>query len=149
MKMLPGSQASWLNALRMIALAVLAASLSGCGTRPEPELAVRTVIEQAESGAEARDVGAVMDLVSDDYSDAAGRDRRALRALVRGYFVVNPQIELLLQIGSVEFPESNRARVRLRATSIGRTQLDAQAWQLDLVEESGEWRLLRAERFRE
>lgn len=133
----------------MIALAVLAASLSGCGTRPEPELAVRTVIEQAEAGAEARDVGAVMDLVSDDYSDAAGRDRRALRALVRGYFVVNPQIELLLQIRSVEFPESNRARVRLRVASIGSTQLDAQAWQLDLVEESGDWRLLRAERFRE
>ena len=133
---------------RMATICVLA-SLSACAPTAPPELAVRAVIEQAEVAAESRDVGAALELVSADYADATGLDRLGLQRYIRGYFALNPRIELLLQVQSIEFPEPNRARVALRIASVGRTQLDADQFRLELVDEDGNWRLLRAERVRE
>jgi hypothetical protein len=134
-----------LRILQSIMLASVLLALHACGPKPDREAAVRAVLEQAEQAAESRDVGAAMELVSEDYADAEGLDRRGLQQFVRGYFVLNPRIELLVRIESLEFPEGNRARLRLQIGSLG-TRLEADRFTIELVDESGSWRLLRAER---
>lgn len=128
-----------------VMLAGILLALQACGQKPDREAAVRAVLDQAEQAAESRDVGAAMELVSEDYADAEGLDRRGLQQFVRGYFVLNPRIELLVRIESIEFPESNRARVRLQIGSVA-TRLEADRFTVELVDESGSWRLLRTER---
>ncbi len=132
--------------------AVLGVALTGCGSAPDRETAVRAVLEAAETAAEARDVSAAMELVSADYGDDAGRDRAALRAFVRGWFALNPRIELLVNVQGVEFPDANRARVRLQVASVSRgagLSVDGDRFVVELLDEDGEWRLLRASRARD
>ncbi|MEZ5458070.1 MAG: hypothetical protein R3E65_01680 [Steroidobacteraceae bacterium] len=136
---------------RLCAL-LLGAVLAGCSAAPDRETAVRAVLDAAEAAAEARDVGAAMDLVSADYGDDAGRDTAALRAFVRGWFALNPRLELLVAVQGIEFPESNRARVRLQVASVSRgagLSVDGDRFVIELVDEDGEWRLLRAARARD
>lgn len=138
--------------LRAVVGAALAALLAACSPAPDRESAVRAVLEAAETAAEARDVGAAMELVSADYGDDAGRDRNALRAFVRGWFALNPRIELLVAVQGIEFPESNRARVRLQVASVTRgagLSVDGERFVVELLDEGGEWRLLRATRARD
>jgi hypothetical protein len=136
-----------------LALSLLATvtTFAACSAAPDPEAAVRAVLEAAEAAAEARDVGAAIELVSADYGDDAGRDRAALRGFVRGWFALNPRIELLVTVQDIEFPESNRARVRLQVASVTRgagLSVDGDRFVVELVDEDGDWRLLRTARQR-
>jgi NAD(P)-dependent dehydrogenase (short-subunit alcohol dehydrogenase family) len=138
--------------LPTLCLLTLVAVLGACGRAPDRETAVRAVLEAAEAAAEARDVGAAIELVSADYGDAAGRDRAALRAVVRGWFALNPRIELLVTVQGIEFPEANRARVQLLVASVSRGagfSVDGDRFVVELVDEDGNWRLLRSSRARD
>ncbi len=136
-------------ALAVFAAVAVLGPLAGCGTADDRETAVRKVLEQAEQAAEARDVGDAMALVSADYLDARGLDRDGLRNAVRGYFVLNPSLRLAVRVQSLQFPDSNRARARLQVGSVGRgsggVDLDLGRFDVQLVEEGGDWRLLRAD----
>ena len=136
--------------MRHLLLLICLASLVACSRASDPEQAVRAVLIAAEKAAETRDVGAAMDLVSQDFSDAEGNDRARLQQFVRGYFALNPRIELIVHEESVEFPEPNRARIALRIVQVGgRRGLDGDRFTIELVDESGTWRLLRVERTRD
>lgn len=138
-----------MRALLVLSLASLALVLAACSSAPDRETAVRATLEAAEQAAEARDVGAAIKLVSTDYADDAGRDRAALRAFLRGWFALNPKLELLVTIEQIEFPDANRARVGLLVASVSRgagLNIDGDRFVVELVDEGGEWRLLRASR---
>jgi hypothetical protein len=52
----------------------------------------------------------------------------------------------------VEFPDANRARVRLQVASVSRgagLSVDGDRFVVELLDEDGEWRLLRASRARD
>lgn len=145
----PNAGRRWRDALYALLFAAL---LAACSAAPDRETAVRAVLEAAEAAAEARDASAAMELVSANYGDDAGRDRAALRAFVRGWFALNPRIELLIDVQGIEFPEPNRARVRLQITSVTRgagLSVDGDRFVVELLDEAGEWRLLRATRARD
>jgi len=91
-----------------------------CGGAQSPESQVRAVIETGEAAAEARDLPALMDLVSPDYQDDSGRDSRELRNYVHGYLIANQSIRLLTRIDSIEFPYRDMARVDLTVGPLGR-----------------------------
>lgn len=134
------------HALLMICLM----SLVACGKPSDPEQAVRAVLAAAEKAAETRDVSAAMDLVSADFRDAEGRDPAQLRQYLRGYFALNPRVELIVHEESIEFPEVNRARIGLRIVQVGgRRSIDGDRFTIELVDEAGTWRLLRTERTRD
>lgn len=137
-----------------VAVAALAL-LAGCAAGDDREAAVRRVLADAEAAAEARNVGDAMALVSADYADARGLDRDGLRNVVRGYFALNPSLELVVRVESLGFPDLNRARARLQVLSAGREQgggapgrfdVDLGRFDVELVDEDGDWRLLRTDR---
>jgi|SRR5688572_6922861 len=135
---------------------VVTGALAGCGTKSSAEEEVRALVASAETAAEERDVGDVMKLIADDYSDAQGFDKAQLTNFLRGYFVMHPKIELVVDIGAVEFPADGLARTRVTIAMVGTqgTATDSSATgdletvELELQRKGDEWRVTRADRVR-
>src|SRR5262245_50139933 len=106
--------------MRTRAIASVVLLLASCGGAESPEQQVRAVIATAEEAAEARDLSALMDLVSPKYADDEGRTRAELQRYVHGYLIANQSIHLLTRIDRVEFPYRDMARVELTLASLGR-----------------------------
>ncbi len=141
---------------KLICLMALGAHVAACGARGTPEEQVRATLAAAESAAEARDVSNVMALVADDYSDDNGYDRARLRDFVRGYFALNPTLEIVMRIESIEFPATDLARARLSVATLGAggggalgLSADGERFDVELVRASDAWRLRYARRARE
>jgi len=129
-----------------LAFALLAAA---CAAEGSPEEQVRAVIAQAEEAAEARDVSAAMELVADEYEDANGFDREALRRFVHGYFMLNPSISLLVRVEDLRFPADELAQARVTVGMLGQgLETRLETFDVELVNIDGEWRLRRADRVR-
>jgi hypothetical protein len=117
---------------------------------------VRAVLDAAEKAAEERNVSAVMRYVTDDYGDDNGFDKAKLRDFVRGYFVINPSLELFVRIDSIEFPSPELARVQLGIATMARRSegetasaapnVDVDILRLELVNDNDEWRVRRVDR---
>lgn len=167
-----------LRASRNFFCVVVVVLVASCSKEESAEQQVRAVIAHAEERAEARDVGDLAALVSSDYSDARGFDKTALTNYLRGWFVLHPSVNLLVRIESLEFPANNLARVEITVGMLGSrrksrlspaetesesakapqanfadesTDLAAEleTLEVELLEENGEWRVIRADRRRE
>jgi len=135
------------------------AMLASCAPESSSEQQVRALISRAEELAEARDVADLAELVSSDYSDARGFDKRELTNYLRGYFVLHPSVNLLVRIESLEFPADELAQARITVGMLGRRGESAESWaeswdiaaelqtlDVELLNEGGEWRVIRADR---
>ncbi len=134
---------------------VLGLLLNACGSAEPPEVQVRAVIDEAERAAEARDVSALMDLVSPDFRDADGRQSDELRQYLRGYFIANQSVHLLTRIESIEFPAEGVAEVALVVGMAGKEAEAQSAWNLaaevrqihlTLMQRGNDWLVTHAER---
>jgi hypothetical protein len=130
----------------------LASLTTACSDRPSPEQEVRAVIDSMELAAEARDVGDLLEHLSDNYRDAQGQDRQQAALYARGYFVTNQSVHLLTRIESLEFPAADEARVKLQvgmagrgATGQGDLSADLHDFDLVLVREGSEWKVSYAD----
>lgn len=150
--MLPHATSRLLRTARalMLALALLA---SACGPTPTPEARVRAVIDSGEEAAEARNLSALMALVSPAYRDERGNGPEELKQYLRGYLVMHQSVHLLTRVESVEFPYRDYAKVRLTVGTLGRETAAATAFDvaadvneivLELALEDDEWRVVRA-----
>jgi len=128
--------------------------LAGCGSDTTPEQQVRAVIATAEAAAEARNLSAIMDLVSPRYEDGRGGSAVELSRTLRGYFIANQSVHLLTRVDDVGFPYRDMARVHLTIGTLGRKAstsdtldlaADVQDVHLELQLERGEWKVTRAE----
>ena len=137
-----------------VRLAALVLMLAACGRGPSPEDRVREVIAAAETAAEARDLSEVMELVSDRYADLRGQDKAAIRDVMRGYFLINLSIHLLIRVDDIEFPGNDLANAHVTVGMLGRQDAGADDWALAadvyefhvrLLNEDDEWRLVSAE----
>jgi hypothetical protein len=133
---------------RLTHVLMMLALLPGCGDDSSPEQQVRAVIDSMELAAEARDVGDLMEHISDNYRDARGQDRQEAALYARGYFVANQSVHLLTRIESLEFPAPDEARVKLQVGMAGSGETgssglsaDLQTFDLVLVREGGEWKV--------
>lgn len=136
----------------IVALAVMLLA-GACGSRETPEARVRAVIDAGEAAAEARDLSALMELVSPAYRDERGSDADELKQYLRGYLFTHQSVQLLTRVESVEFPYRDFARVRLTLGTLGRESAAATAFDvatdvneivLELALEDDEWRVVRA-----
>lgn len=128
--------------------------LSACGDESSPEDQVHQFLAEAVSAVESRDVLALRGLVSPSYSDASGRDRRAVVALATAYFLRKKNIYLFKKVSDIRFPAERQAKVALyiamSASSVtgNETLLDFKAslyqFDLELMREGDGWLLQKA-----
>jgi hypothetical protein len=139
--------------MRIAIVLMLGLCVAACGDSQSPEAQVRSTIAAIEAAAEARDVGDVMEHVSDQFRDAYGRDGRELSQYVRGYFIANQSIHLLSRIEHIEFPTADEARAKVMVGMVGRDAAAANAWNLaaevydfdvTFMREDGDWKVTHA-----
>ena len=121
-------------------------------TSVSPEQRLRATIATGIEAGEQKDHGTLAELVSAEYADPRGRERRELLNLVRGYLsqlgpihiftvekslvITSPgraEVTLLVAVASV--PMESIADLRQSTADLGRVDLT-------FVEEGGEWKLL-------
>jgi hypothetical protein len=138
--------------------AAAVALVASCAPDASPEQQVRDLIARGEELAEARDVSGVAALVSEDYSDALSFDKRELTNYLRGYFALHPSVNLLVRIDSLEFPAERLAQAQITIGMLGSRSASSEDWELaadlqtlevELLNEDGEWRVIRADRTRD
>ena len=115
---------------------------------------MRAYLAAAVTAVESRDALTVRDLIADDYADSQARDKRSLSGLAAGYFLRHKNIHLFKQIDDIQFPENDRAQVRMRVAMLGSPLKNAEAlldvradiyqFDLSLAREDGDWLLKKA-----
>ena len=84
-----------------------------------------------ETAAEARDVGELMEHISEDYRDSNGLGPQEAARYVRGYFIANQSIHLLTRVEDITFPIADEARAKVLVGMVGReaaTTNDSSDW---------------------
>lgn len=135
----------------MLLLGVAIACGGPAGT---PESRIREMVARAEHAAEARDVGALKEMVSETYADDRGNDKRGIRGLLALHLLRNRSVHLLVRIRDLAVSEPDTAKVTLLVAMAGRPIADVDAlasiradlyrFDLGLVREGEEWRVRRA-----
>lgn len=131
---------------------VLAVLIAGCAAS-DPEADIRALLAAAVEAAEARDAGFFAELIGDSYRDARGHDREEIVRMLRGYFLANQRVEVVSRVDEVVVEGGDAARATVHAGLIGQRAgaallggLDAELYRFDLelVNDSGEWRIIGA-----
>ena len=138
--------------MKAFPVAVALAVCAGCGTS-DPEAEIRARLAAAEEAAEARDAGFFADLIGGSYRDARGNGRDELLRSVRGYFVANQRIEIVSRVDEVVLEGADAARAvvhaglagqRAGAALLGGVNADLYRFELELVYDGGDWRVIGA-----
>jgi hypothetical protein len=132
--------------MKFLTALILSAALAACAPRSTDEERVLEVFANMETAAEARDASDVLEFIATDYADAGGYDKAQLQSFLRGYFLVNPNVELLVSVDRLEFPVAGLARAEVGVTSV--LAGDRARFKVELRLEEGEWRIVRADRVR-
>jgi hypothetical protein len=135
--------------MKFITLLVAVMVLAACGARSSDEEEIHALLAQAEAAAEARDSSEVLALVADDYADSRGFDKSGLRDFLRAYFLMNPKIELLVDVDGLAFPAAGLAQADVTVTSLAGRGADRERLRVEFRRYGGEWRVARADRARE
>ncbi len=137
--------------LRGYAVVITAIFLQSCSQPPTaPEEAVRAWVANAELAAESRDRGALLDLLSENYTDSRGNDYEAVDKLLRLYFFRQQTVLLASRITNIEIHGGSAAMVNVIVGMAGSrgslASLDADAYQFELELENvdGAWLLIGA-----
>jgi hypothetical protein len=145
-----------MSPVRSVAVVVGAAiclAVAGCG-RTDPAEELRRMVAIAEEAAEAGEVEVLVGLLSEEFGDTDGRDRRSFAALMRGY-LGGRKLHLLTRIGSVAVPESTRGELTVfvalaarpieNVRALDRLQADLYRVELRCRREQETWKIAGAE----
>jgi hypothetical protein len=134
----------------LVVLLVGLVAVPTCRKRLSAEDQVREVIASAVEGARERKVKKVVAIVSSQYADSEGRDRRAVVDLVRAHVLVRPNLYLVTRISSVACKKPGQCDARVVAamasvptetlSDLAKSQADVYRFDLGLVDEDGIWR---------
>lgn len=116
---------------------------------------IRSVLAAIEQAAEAGDVSAIKEHISEQYADSQGNDRRALVRYIQIHILRNERRHLLTREASLQLTEPDRAEVVVHAGLLGRPAASAEellsmradlyTFDMELVLEEGDWLVSRAE----
>jgi hypothetical protein len=139
--------------VRPILISAALTAGAACSQPDSPEQQVQTTIEQMELAAEQRNIGDLMEYVSNEYRDADGYGPKEISQYVRGYLVANQSIRLLTRVDEIAFPGDDEARAKVLVGMVGREADAAGAWDLAadlyefdiaLIREDGDWKVTYA-----
>ncbi len=134
--------------MKFLAVLFSVTLICACGARSTDEEKVHELLARAEEAAEARDASDVLAFVADDYTDARGFDKNQLRDFLRGYFLMNPKIELIVDVDDLEFPADGMAQADVTVTSLASGGADRERLRVEFRRYDGDWRVARADRTR-
>jgi hypothetical protein len=126
--------------------------VTSCGTA-DPESRIREALAAAEAAAESRDIGFFRDFVGSGYRDARGNDREQLLNTLRGYFITNQKIEIVSRIDEIRLEGPDAAHAVLHTGLVGQRSGesllgglggDLYRFEVELIDDGGEWRLIGA-----
>jgi hypothetical protein len=139
----------WL--LLLILPAVLSAA---CRRHLSAEAQVREAIDSATQGVRDRKLKKVAAIVSQDYRDKDGNDRKAILDLVRANILLRPNVFLIPHIASVTCEPSASCEAAVVAamasvpsqslSDLLKSQADVYRFDLTFVSEDGAWRVRSA-----
>ncbi len=139
---------------RLGPLALSSALLATSCSTNDPVAEIRATLAAAEAAAEARDAGFFRDFVGAGYRDSRGNDREQLLNLVRGYFIAHQRIEIVSRIDEIRLEGSDAAHAVVHAglagqrageSLLGGVGADVYRFELELVDDGGEWRMIGAQ----
>jgi hypothetical protein len=120
-----------------IYLILISIFVGGCSDTPlSPEEQLRNILGEAETHLEARDLSSVMAYVDSGYQDKSGRDIRALKAMMLGYFMRHKSIYILSKIDEIVVHSEHEAGIVLFAGLAGAPQeqeMPLSQWRGDLL----------------
>lgn len=131
--------------------------LPGCSSAPaSPEAEIRALIARAEEAAEEKDIAILKGMISDEYSDRRGGDKRMIVRVVSYHLLRSKTIHLLTQIAKLDLQDAAHADVTIYLAMAGRTitgfdqasRLRADLYRIDLsvvAEKPKDWKVTRAE----
>ena len=123
--------------------------VSAC-SRSDPEQAVRAQLEALQQAIDARDAGAVEDLLAEDFIGNEGMDRRGAKQLAVGVFLRHREIGARLGPVTVELRGEREAIARFSVLATGGSGgLLPEQGQVYQVQtgwrlQDGDWKLLNA-----
>ena len=128
---------------------LLITAVSGCSRTP-PEQAVRQQLAALQTAIDARDAGAVHDLLADDFIGNGGMDRRGARQMATAVFLRHRDVGARLGPVTVEIQSETEAVAKFNVLATGSNggliPTNGQVFDFEtgwrLVD--GEWRLLNA-----
>lgn len=133
---------------RLVCMALLLV-LAGC-SRSDPEQAVRAQLEVLQQAIDARDAGAVADLLAEDFVGNDGLDRRGAKQLAAAVFLRHREVGARLGPVTVELRGEGEAIARFGVLATGGSGgLLPEQGQVYQVEtgwrlQDGHWKLLNA-----
>ncbi|MGV8944311.1 nuclear transport factor 2 family protein [Thermomonas sp.] len=140
----------WTTSLAGIALACLLIMVLAACSRTLPEQAVRDQLEGLQQAIDARDAGAVHDLLAADFVGNGGMDRRGARRLAAGVFLRHRDVAARVGSVSVHLRGETEASANFSVLATGGNGgLLPENGQVFEIEtgwrlENGKWRLLNA-----
>lgn len=136
------------------ALAAVATSLlmAAC-SQGDPHAEIEALIKDAETAVESRQTGFFRGLLSDDYVDARGNTKDDLINRIRGYFLINTEIEIINRIDEITLHGDDAATAVLHVAMVGRNAgrgllgLDGDLirMELELLHDGSDWQVAGAD----
>jgi len=103
----------------------LLTSCSDKKTSPEDE--IKRYIESGKLATESRSHSDLADLMSEQYRDQKGWNKKQLKNMARAYFLTHQNIYLLTKIDSINFQNENNAFVIVHVAMAGTAMSDLNA----------------------
>ena len=124
--------------------------LTGCAEPSPPEAEIRALIANAETAAEARDLGDIRPLIAETYTDRRGYDKSELERLLRLLFIRYQSVHLQVYIETIEFkqPDIANAIVLVGMADTAGALPDVDLYQFDVRlnrNDDDEWQLVEAD----
>lgn len=133
-------------------ISLLASCLVAACSAPQgsAEDAIRAWLATGEAAVEAKDRGQLLDMISENYRDTRGNDRKQVGDLLRLYFFRQQTISLLTSIDTITVSDETAAMVSMtvgmagtNASALG-ISADAYRFELELGKVGDEWLLISA-----
>lgn len=140
--------------LELLALAAACALLTACSEPASPEARVRAFIGEVEQLAEAREYIELVDRIAGDYLDERGNDKLKAAAILRGFYLKNKSVHLLVRIDNVSVATPERASARIYVAMarqpfaadalVSIPDADMHRLDLELAADGDSWEILQA-----
>jgi hypothetical protein len=137
--------------MRILEIALISAVICGCGAADEtPEDELRRWVARAQAATENKDRGTLLEMMSQNYTDARGNDVDGIDRMLRYFFLRQDRIVLISKIEAIEVSGGTAALVGLTVGMAGSNDnllgfsAETRHFDLELEHDGDDWLLIAA-----